>query len=229
MGKIRNKYIVLFTVLLLTSVTVNFLSYDTFNKAEASIQTIEKIPLKLGKWQGVDVSLEKNIYEILETRSIIHRKYFTNDSSVFLSVVYYPETKVDFHAPEACLGGLGVKTEKIPATISIATDSGDTIPLKINRLIQKQDNSNTLVYYFYKTESFVGRNYIKLRLNLVLNKFKEAKKSGSLIRVTPLPAADNGKTAHNELENFISSLLPYGISIIKGTIGAISYLYQPSL
>jgi len=151
------------------------------------------------------------IYDILETKAILHRSYRNNlGKEVFLSLVYYGETKVDFHAPEGCLGGQGVKTKKTPAIIRIKNDSGDRIPLKINKIIQILNSSKTLVYYFYKTGDFVGRNYIILRLNLILNKFKGTKKSGSLIRVSmPLSVEDNGKTSHNELESFINSLLPY--------------------
>ena len=66
MESIKNRYLILLTLMLFSSVLVSFLNYDTSNKAEASIQTIEKIPLKLGKWQGIDVSLEDYIYEILD-------------------------------------------------------------------------------------------------------------------------------------------------------------------
>ena len=106
MEKLRSRYIVLIAILLLTSVIVNYLSYDTFNKAETASLTIGKIPLNLGKWKGIDIPLDERIYDILETRAIINRSYFYNGSSVFLSVVYYPETKVGFHGPEECLGGL---------------------------------------------------------------------------------------------------------------------------
>ncbi|MEA3322719.1 MAG: hypothetical protein U9Q12_00685 [Patescibacteria group bacterium] len=77
MEKIKNRYFALLALLLTTAGIVNFLSYDTFYKADAAVETIEKIPLNLGKWHGVDVSLEENIYEILETKSIINRVYHT--------------------------------------------------------------------------------------------------------------------------------------------------------
>ncbi len=104
MEKIRNRCLVSFAVLFITALTVNFLSYDTFHKANASIRAIEKIPLRLGRWYGVDVTLEERIYEILETKSIINRIYSLNGNSVFLSILYYPETKFVFLAPESCLG-----------------------------------------------------------------------------------------------------------------------------
>ena len=207
----KSNYFLLIIVMTFLAVTIHMVTYDKAVTAGQGVETVKQIPFRIGDWHGTDHRIDSIVYDILETKAILHRSYRNrHGQEVFLSLVYYAETKVDFHAPEGCLGGQGVKTEKTPAIINITTASGGTIPLKINRLIQKQDNSNTLVYYFYKTGSFVGRNYIKLRLNLVLNKFKEAKKSGSLIRVSmPLSVVDNGKTSNNELENFISSLYPY--------------------
>ncbi len=207
----KRNCIILLVVMALLAATVHLFSFDKAVSAEQGVETVEKIPLQIGEWQGVDHPLDQLVYDILETKSILHRSYRNNQGQeVFLSVVYYAETKVDFHAPEGCLGGQGVKTEKTPATVNISTGSGEIFPLRVNKLLQHQDSRTTLVYYFYKTGSFVGRNYIKLRLNLVLNKFKEAKKSGSLIRVsTPLSSSDNGKASHAELENFLSSFYPY--------------------
>jgi EpsI family protein len=213
---VKTNYLLLIVMMIFLAVTIRLVSYDKTVTIEEGVKTVNQIPLNFGDWHGTDHNLDQLVYDILETKAILHRSYRNSQGQeVFLSLVYYAETKVDFHAPEGCLGGQGVKTEKTPATINIATVSGGTTLLKINKLIQKQGNKNTLVYYFYKTGSFVGRNYIKLRLNLVFNKFKAAKKSGSLIRVsTPLSIADNGKTSHTELENFISSLLPYLMEFI---------------
>ena len=213
MGKIKNRYLILFAVLLLTAVAVNFLSYDTFNEAEASIQTIEKIPLKLGKWQGIDVSLEDNIYEILETRSIIHRKYFANDSSVFLSVVYYPETKVDFHTPEACLGGKGVQISKSVKTIYI-NHNGLKIRVNLNQLIREHYNSRELIYYFYKAGDLLDKSYIKLRFALAMNKFSTKEKSGALIRISTPALSSDYQPASENLTSFIAELYPYLIKYL---------------
>jgi len=213
MGKIRNRYFILFTVLLLTAVAVNFLSYDTFNKAEASIRTIEKIPLNLGKWHGVDVSLEENIYEILETRSIIHRKYFANDSSVFLSIVYYPETKVNFHAPEACLAGKGFQISKTAKTIQF-THNDHKVKVNLNQLVRQNNNSNELIYYFYKAGDFLGNGYIKLRFSLAMNKFLTKEKSGALIRISTPALKNDYQHASENLTSFISELYQYLIKYL---------------
>jgi len=71
MGKLRNRYIIFIAILFLASIIVNYLTYDTFYEAEAALRNIEKIPLKIGKWQGTDIPLQQIVYDILETKAII--------------------------------------------------------------------------------------------------------------------------------------------------------------
>ena len=212
MESIKNRYLILIALMLFSSVVVSVLNYDTDNKAEASMQTIEKIPLNLGKWNGIDVSLEENIYEILETKSIIHRTYHKEKGKkVFLSIVYYPETKVDFHAPESCLAGQGIQISKTGKTIYI-THKGRKVKISLNQLVRKTNNSNELIYYFYKAGDFLGKSYIKLRFALAMNKFSTKEKSGALIRIST-PALNNDyQPASENLISFIAELYP---SLIK--------------
>ena len=208
MEKLRRRFIILITIMLLTSVVVNWLNYDTFYKADAALQTIENIPLELGKWQGTDVPLEERVFEILETKSIINRRYHAeNGKEVFLSIVYYPETKVDFHMPEACLGGQGIEIKKFRKSINITND-GHVFTIELNELLLRNGEKDSLVYYFYKAGEFVGSGYTSLRLNLAMNKFKNLNKSASLIRISTPILFRNIQEASDNLEDFISRLYP---------------------
>jgi len=214
MEKLKSRYIILIAILLLTSVIVNYLSYDTFNKAKAASLTIGKIPLKLGKWKGRDIPLDERVYDILETRAIINRSYVCNGSSVFLSVVYYPETKVGFHGPEGCLGGKGIQISKSAQTIIISQQDSNRIRIDLNQLIRQKNGSPELVYYFYKAGNFIGRSYIYMRFNLAINKFFEKEKSGALIRVSTPISDDNTQKAANVLTHFMEKLYPYLITYL---------------
>ena len=168
----------------------------------------------MGTWKGTDHSLSPNIYDILETRSIIHRFYVNNEGkTIFLSIVYYAETKVDFHAPEGCFGGKGIRVTKSPVDLLLINEDGTTYPLSANKLIQREgsNGSTDMVYYFYKSGPFTGRSYIKLRMNLILNKFRDARKSGSLIRISTSIGLDGD--AENEgsalIIDFLNHLQPY--------------------
>lgn len=205
----RNRYLWLIIILFLQVLAVRAVSYDSQVSAEQGLEAISKIPHNFGDWRGTDYPLDPQIYDILETRSIIHRSYENSlGQKVFLSIVYYAETKVDFHAPESCLGGQGVKTTKSPDTVLI--DKLKTI-LTVSKLVQEGERGkNDLVYYFFKAGPFMGRSYLKLRLNLVLNKFGNTSKSGSLIRVsTAMQNALDDKQESVLLKEFINEINPY--------------------
>lgn len=208
MEKIRNRHLILIIIMFLASVLVNFLTYETYHKAETGIQAIEKIPIKIGKWQGKDVTLDGQIYKFLETKSIIHRNYILNGKNVFLSIVYYPETKVDFHAPEACLAGQGIQISKNTKAIFIKYN-GKKVKVKLNQLVRQNNNSNELIYYFYKAGDFIGQSYIKLRFTLAINKLSNNKKSGALIRVSTPVLMDDEQKTEKILINFIEQLYPF--------------------
>lgn len=209
MGNLTVRCLTTAAMLLIASAFSGFINYSSFYKSEEGLQAISHIPERLGRWQGKDLPLDKQVYDILETKSIIHRNYISGmNLSVFLSVVYYTETKVDFHAPEACLGSSGVEIQKVPKVVNLK--SGDqTIRLKVNQLIQRNGSENTLVYYFYKTGDFMGRSYILLRLNMAINKFGHGSRSGSLVRVST-PIGEKGpEQAARTLSEYLSDLYPY--------------------
>ena len=213
MKKFRNRCLILVLILSVSSVLINFLSYDKYTDAQAGIQAIEKIPHNIGRWKGHDFPVENLIFEILETRSIIHRDYTANKSNVFLSLVYYPQTKVDFHAPEGCLAGQGVEISKTVKEIYINVE-GNRLKLLVNQLVRQKDGSEELIYYFYKAGDFIGPNYIKLRLALALNKLTTKEKSGSLIRVSTPIESNNAEYAQARLKEFIEALYPFLIKAI---------------
>ncbi|OPL11558.1 MAG: hypothetical protein AVO38_15795 [delta proteobacterium ML8_D] len=195
--------------MLLTSVLVHFLSYDKYYEAEAGIRAVKNIPLEFGQWQGKDITLDERIYKILETRSIINRAYRgKNGQEVLLSIVYYPETKVDFHSPEGCLAGRGIQISKSAQTINL-TYNKNKVKINLNRLIRQHGGSNELIYYFYKAGDFFGKNYIRMRLNLALNKFGRKERNGSLIRVSSPVFGKDYKSASIILTGFIEDLYPY--------------------
>ena len=213
MEKLISRYIILSVILALGAVIVNFLNYNPFYKTENAVGTISKIPLQIGKWHGRDVPLDTRIYDILETKAIINRNYISDGHSVFLSLVYYPETKVDFHAPEGCLAGRGVQISKSMRSVFIHYQ-GTSHEIKVNQLIRRDKGSEELFFYFYKAGDFMGENYIRLRFELALNKFSRTRKSGSLIRIsTPLKFGDYDN-AGKVLTEFLEELYPYLIKYL---------------
>ncbi len=195
--------------MLIAFVVVNYLNFDTYNKSDNGIETISKIPMEIKKWHGKDMPLDDTVYEILETKSIIHRMYYSEKTqNVFLSLVYYPETKVDFHSPAGCLAGKGQVLTKTKKKILIFFNNRQK-ELSINQLVTGEVNNKKLVYYFYKAGQYMGDNYIKLRFNLALNKFSKNTKSGSLIRISTHIQNGNIEKSSEILHEFLKELYPF--------------------
>ena len=130
-----------------------------------------------------------------------------------LSIVYYPETKVDFHTPESCLGGRGIEIKKSVKSITVMS-GGQEVKIDLNQLIWQGEGKQRMVYYFYKAGQFLGQSYIKLRVNLALNKFRNTEKSGSLIRISTAIPSLNIQEASDNLCDFIVVLYPFLIEYL---------------
>jgi EpsI family protein len=210
---ITNRYLIVIFVLIISSVLIHLLTYNKFYRTEEGLAHIVKIPLEIGGWHGQDIFIEDRIFEILETKSILQRKYSSDQGyEVLLTIVYYPETKVDFHAPEACFSGQGISISKSEKTLNILKD-GMIFELKINQLIKQQMNSENLIYYFYKADNFFGSSYIKLRFSLALNKFLSNEKNGALIIVSSMMKNQDTKKESEVLQKFIQDIFPFMASL----------------
>ncbi len=206
MAQIQHRYFLLIIMVFVTSVFVNILGYNPFYKQNKGTDAVKKIPKIINKWQGYDIILKEKIYNILETRAIVHRIYRSGERRVFLSLIYYPETKVDFHTPEACLAGKGIAIKKRVRTI-VLTNKKKDLKFKVNALLLKNNGSRLLIYYFYKCGDFLDNSYFKLRFKLAGTKLIGRSKSGVLIRVSTPMVSD--EYSSQVLSEFITDLYPY--------------------
>ena len=209
MESVRNRYLILVALLAIMAIVAYSVSYKTYPYAEKGVLSLTNIPKHIEGYEGKDLPLEESVYELLETRAIMHRIYESGNSrNVFVSIVHYPETKVDFHAPESCLGGQGIEISKSRKSVKII-QGNEEIRINMNQLIWEWENEKVLVYYFYKTGEYLDESYIRLRLNLIINKVRNVRKSGSLIRLSTPINSDNIQEASIILENFLTALYPF--------------------
>ncbi len=210
MTNLKLRYLIAAILIAATAAVVSALQYNSSqDEGAAGRSFLQKIPMQIGKWKGYDVPLDEKVYEILETRAIINRNYVNKAGKTLqLSIVHYHDTKVDFHAPEACLGGRGNHTKKFVKKIPIKRD-GNSSTLEIAEILASNESSNSVSYYFYQAGDFMGQNYIKMRLNIAKNRLFHKNKSGSLIRVSGyLGAEDNQQQEEKLIESFMQKLIP---------------------
>jgi len=209
MANLKLRYLTVIILLILTASVVYSLQYNSSYDDKAGLADLQSFPMQVGKWAGRDFLLDEMVYEILETRAIIHRSYTAdNGDNVFLSVVHYHDTKVDFHAPESCIGGRGNKTVKTTKRITLTSDNQKKI-LSVARMITTRDTGQTLTYYFFKAGQFMGSNYIKMRLNIAANKLSRNNARASLIRISTTLIPGREDDADKKLNDFLAELLPF--------------------
>lgn len=201
-------YLIVILLLGAAATIVNALHYKP--EHDDGLANLQHFPFQINKqWNGQDYQLDQSVYDILETNSIIHRSYTKNNKEhVFLSVVHYSDTKVDFHAPEACLGAKGLKASKTNRKIVLQVDNLE-INFNVAKLITENNAYKTLTYYFYKSGNFVGSNYILLRFEIAANKLSRGDTRGSLIRVSTIFTQDNEAVAETLLIGFLEDIFPY--------------------
>ncbi len=209
MANLKFRYMLVILLLVATSCIVTVLGYDSSQDDRNGMAAIQAIPKQFGEWTGNDIPLDEQIYKILETRAILHRNYISerDRQQIFLSIVHYTDTKVDFHAPESCLGGSGLNTIKSAEKITLDRE-GHPLVLEVAKIISTGINDKTLTLYFYKAGNFIGQNYSWMRLNIARNKFLFDNTNSSLIRVSTSIEQGDEEGAHMRLVKFISEIYP---------------------
>lgn len=204
----KARYLTAVLLIAITAFAIHLLQYNSQYNNRNALEAINKIPLRIASWIGQDVHIDNEIYKILDTRAIVHRTYLSdNGDNVFLSIVHYADTKVDFHMPEGCLGGSGIEAIKRVKTITIPTIN-EKQDVDIAEIITDDNGLKTLVYYFYKVGDFTGQNYIQMRMNVAISKLTKGNSSGSLIRVSTPISLKNLVGAQATLLNFLSDFFP---------------------
>ncbi len=213
MANLKFRYLIVIILLIITIFLINSLQYNSSQDDGTGLANLQSIPMQIGKWKGQELSLDKTIYDILETRAIIHRSFTAdNKGNVFLSIVHYNDTKVDFHAPEACIGGRGLKTQKTNKKLTLFSSTRQRT-IDVAKMVTTRPTGRTLTYYFFKAGQFIGSNYITMRLSIAANKIAMNDTRGSLIRISTTLTTKNEAIAETRLIDFMEKLFPYVLQL----------------
>ena len=171
---------------------------------------LDKIPLEIGSWQGRELEVEKEIYEALETKDIIIRRYDKGKDSIYFTVVFSGENRQSFHPPELCyLGGSEVKLmDKTKEEIPL--DGGRS--LTANKLVMEAGKTTTRAWYWFAaSDRFVSSYYLQ-QVYLMLAALRAKPLNGALIRIS---AVGNSQLVEAQAKEFISQIYPYLERVFK--------------
>jgi len=207
MEKIKTRYLLVIGLLTIFGVMQGSSGYSNYVRGYNE-SPLRNFPLNVGAWSGQKYKMKEQVYQILETDAVIMNAYKKGTDLVVQSIVHYSDEKVDFHRPESCNVGKGDKVEGEQIK-SIMLNLGDKkTPIKVKSfIVERNKESKKLIYYFFKSEKFIGPNYLNFRYNLGLNYFRNRKTSGSLIILTT-PIISDTPSAESTLRNFMESFYP---------------------
>jgi EpsI family protein len=164
--------------------------------------------MNIGEWNGNRSVLDEKVYKILETDAVFVSRYRKSKESVTLSIVYYPQLKVDFHKPEYCNTGKGDIVENLGERMVFINQGGIKNQIPTTAFLVRRDNNRTdLFCYFYKTGHYVYGNYFWMRYRMVTRYFKEKTTDASLIIIS-VENISNLENAMNLQDDFIGVLFP---------------------
>jgi EpsI family protein len=215
--KQRGSLLALGTVLVLTLLFRYHLA--NLQKHQAVDVAIERLPLKLGHWTGVDTAgLDTRSKGILKLTRYVRRQYTDPAGhAIFVYLGYWKEQTGDYqaakHSPALCLPSNGWQTKSLPSrTITLGVAPNSSL-LRTNRMLGSIKNEKHLFYYWFfaGTKDYAEDWYALLTISL--QKIFYGRTDGGIVEVsaTLAPEKNEENAAYEQgalIEDFLSALYP---------------------
>jgi len=210
MKEFKNRYFMV--VFLLSIAAFSVIMYQHASKDIFPSVDLSKIPAQIGTWGSRDIPLEKKIFDILQTPSVLVREYTdSRGKSVFLTIVYYRKNRVEFHSPERCAVSQGSYIDE--NGIEIIRD--DARSIIANKFIVKGEGRKEVNLYYFKSGDFITSSYLKLKLHMMRNKLKGLPNSGALVKFSALVGQNiNVDETIKVMKDFIKEVTPLLVSYL---------------
>ena len=145
------------------------------------------------------------VFESLETPYAILRDYRSLDEEmVNLAIVWYDDKEVAFHAPEACLGGVGNKVKE-KSVYHVKINGYQDYP--IGKLLVERNKVRLLVLYYFINDSYITPNQVKLRKRILLKRLQFKRTSAAFVRLM-MPIIKNQEYTRKALERYLRDIFP---------------------
>jgi len=166
--------------------------------------TFFDLPLRINGWVGKEIPMEEYVYESLATKYVFLRNYYSSKYKhpMNLSVVWFDDREIAFHAPDACLGGVG-NTVQDDSVVHIALDR----EYEFGRLLVKHNDVEQLVLYFFDVDGTITLSQIELRLKVLARRLLFKRGSVSFVRLM-VPVDGNQDAAISQIKDFLAYLMP---------------------
>lgn len=158
---------------------------------------VNSFPYQVGQWQGRDLGVEEEEYQILETRNLVLREYRKNGKKISLFIVYSETNRLVFHPPEVCMMGSGVKI----VDKKIESIEHGSKKFSVNKLYVAKDGNRGLALYCYKAGNLYTDNFYLQQISFAFNQLLGRHKAGATIRASA-PLGNDEKEVLEDLKDF---------------------------
>jgi len=165
-----------------------FLILKTFipsAKVIVSQKNLDKFPINIDNYTGIDIPLEESIYKELNPDIYIFRRYIPKSKDfpiILLYISYYGTAKGGRtgHNPQACYPSAGwaiLNLKKVKFFIS-----GKKI--SINEMLIQKDEEKRIVLYWYQSGNKVLDTGIKQNLHRFFSRIFKNRDDGAFVRIS---------------------------------------------
>jgi EpsI family protein len=143
---------------------------------------LDKLPMKLGTWQGEDIKLDATVMKALAADQVLCRQYTDSktERALGLLVVYRKYGRRDFaHRPELCYPASG--WEIVGKSYTSVPYGGRSVQARL--VIAEQDMSREAVTYWFASGDRTEGNFAKQQLWMALDRLQKQKHGWAFIRV----------------------------------------------
>jgi EpsI family protein len=166
--------------------------------------SLENVPYRIGEWEGKNVAVSEDTYEILETRDVLVREYTDKEGdSLVLAIVYSGNNRDSFHPPEYCYLGSGAQLMgKEKDTLLLDKDTA----FHMNKLVMNSAKDGISVWYWYSVGDRFISNYYAQQILFLWDALRGVNKGGALIRISTV--GNNQQQLERKAKSFIRQTLP---------------------
>lgn len=163
-------------------------------------------PQTIGDWSGHDIKMSDYVYQLIDTKYLFLRDYQSPRYAVpvNLSIVWFDDTDIAFHAPEACLGGVGHKVrEKTTANVKINGNDHTLGKLTVGYT----DDNKSIVLYYFDVDGYWTTSQADIRLHILGKRLLFKRASASFIRLMA-PVTTSEEDTTDMMKDFLESAVP---------------------
>jgi len=162
-------------------------------------------PMVIGEWTGTEIPMGAYVYRGIETPYLFLREYRSagRRDPVSLSIVWFDDTNIAFHTPEACLGGVSNEVKE-SGLAQVRLGGQDHT---VGKVIVNLGGMDQMALYFFDVDGHVTTSQSDIRLTVLMKKLRLKRSSASFVRVMA-PITTTEEKALHELAAFLQAVYP---------------------